>query len=275
MSRELINRITIKKDGIYVSTHSSNDDAPYHSVKVDFLTNKYNEEGQKGLNKEVIGMMFNYAELRGSHHSLQKYLYAYNSEYANNICKEYTDKINMYYEMLNEDDRKSIWSINPTPKAKEYNTYNDNLRNDMYSKIAKKCDEYDLINNLVSNNQDEKSFEYYENIIDTILEVSDDYNINFDSYCPFDSFGSDEESKNLGMYSLSEYYKEILQKNSIDVENITANEKSAGKYIVTIDNKYNFEINAWETLENVVDNIETMIDELKYKDKSKEEGIEL
>ena len=84
MSRELINRITKKKDGIYISTHSSNDDVPYHSVKVDFLTDVYNEEGQKGLDREIISMLFNFAELRGTHHSLQRYLYAYNSKYTEN-----------------------------------------------------------------------------------------------------------------------------------------------------------------------------------------------
>ena len=31
MSTELINRITVKKDGVYVSSHSSNDTSPYHS----------------------------------------------------------------------------------------------------------------------------------------------------------------------------------------------------------------------------------------------------
>ena len=28
MSTELINRITVKKDGVYISSHSSNDEAP-------------------------------------------------------------------------------------------------------------------------------------------------------------------------------------------------------------------------------------------------------
>lgn len=31
MSTELINRITVKKDGVYLSSHSSNDTAPFHS----------------------------------------------------------------------------------------------------------------------------------------------------------------------------------------------------------------------------------------------------
>lgn len=31
MSYELINRITVKKDGVYISSHSNNDTAPFHS----------------------------------------------------------------------------------------------------------------------------------------------------------------------------------------------------------------------------------------------------
>ena len=36
----------------------------------------YNAEGQKGLDREVIRMLYEYAELRGSHKSLDRYRYA-------------------------------------------------------------------------------------------------------------------------------------------------------------------------------------------------------
>ena len=58
MSSELINRISIKKDGVYVSTHSRNDTSPYTSVKIEFLTKAYREKGQRGLDKEVVDMCF-------------------------------------------------------------------------------------------------------------------------------------------------------------------------------------------------------------------------
>lgn len=266
MSRELINRIKKQKDGIYVSTHSSNDSTPYHWVKIDFLTDIYNKEGQKGLDKEIINMMFNYVELRGTHKSLQRYLYAYNSKYTDKLYKKYTDKMNYYYDMLDDEDKKSLWSSNKTEKAQEYYSHRKQLESDMYSEIAKKCDEFDLINTKIAENQEEKSFDYYENIISKILDVSDDYNIYFDSYCPFELFGSDDDVHNLCMYSFSEYYKEILQKNNIDIESIITKEKSDGKYIITIDNNHDFEVNAWETLDNVVDNVESMISELKEKE---------
>lgn len=266
MSRELINRITRKKDGIYISTHSSNDDAPYHSVKIDFLTDVYNKEGQKGLDREIISMLFNFAELRGSHHSLQRYLYASNSKYTENVYKEYTDKMNYYYEKLDEADKKSLWSCNKTENAENYCLHKNTLEKEMYNKIAKKCDEFDLINSIMSDNQNNESFSYYENIINKILDISDEYHIDFDNHCPFDSFGSDDESKDFGMYSFSEFYKEILEKNDIEIKDISTRGKSDGKYIVTIDNNYEFEINAWEKLDNVFNNVESMINVIKEKD---------
>ena len=67
MSTELINRITIKKDGVYLSSHSSNDTSPFHSWRCGGLSDIYVAEGQKGLDREVIRMLYEYAELRGSH----------------------------------------------------------------------------------------------------------------------------------------------------------------------------------------------------------------
>ena len=263
MSRELINRITRKKDGIYISTHSSNDDAPYHSVKINSLTNIYNKEGPKGLDREIINMLYNYAELRGSHHSLDRYLYACNSEYARNVYKKYTDKINNYYETLDEIDKKSLWSGNKTDKAKEYDQYYIKNRNEMYSEIAKKCYEYDLINNIILKKNEGKSFCYYENIIDKILDVSDKYNVDFDDFCPFADFGSDDELDSFATYSFSEFYKEILEKDNIFVEDISTKEKSNGKYIITINNNHIFETNTWEKLYDVFNIVESMINVIK------------
>ena len=41
MSTELINRITVKKDGVYVSSHSSNDTSPYHSLILSRLVDTF------------------------------------------------------------------------------------------------------------------------------------------------------------------------------------------------------------------------------------------
>lgn len=58
MSTELINRITVKKDGVYISSHSSNDTAPFHSWRCKGLSEIYAAEGQKGLDREIVCMLY-------------------------------------------------------------------------------------------------------------------------------------------------------------------------------------------------------------------------
>ena len=58
MSTELINRITVKKDGVYLSSHSSNDTAPFHSWRCKSLSEIYAAEGQAGLDREIVCMSY-------------------------------------------------------------------------------------------------------------------------------------------------------------------------------------------------------------------------
>lgn len=142
MSTELINRITIKKDGVYLSSHSSNDTAPFHSWRCKGLSDIYAAEGQKGLDREIICMLYEYCQLRGSHKSLDRYRYAIGSLQAREIHEKYRDMIDERYESLGEADKKSVWH-KPTEKAKEYRAYEREMRNKMYSEIAERCGEYD------------------------------------------------------------------------------------------------------------------------------------
>ena len=142
MSTELINRITVKKDGVYLSSHSSNDTSPYHSWRCKSLSEIYNAEGQKGLDREVIRMLYEYAELRGTHKSLARYRYAKDAPVAHAIYQKYMDKIDDRYEQMDEADQNSVW-YKPTEKAREYRTYERDMREKLYSEIAERCGEYD------------------------------------------------------------------------------------------------------------------------------------
>ena len=142
MSTELINRITVKKDGVYVSSHSSNDTSPYHSWRCRGLSEIYDAEGQKGLDREVIRMLYEYAELRGTHKSLARYRYAKDAPAAHAIYKKYMDKIDDRYGQMDEADQNSVW-YKPTEKAREYRAYEREMRDKMYSEIAERCGEYD------------------------------------------------------------------------------------------------------------------------------------
>lgn len=142
MSTELINRITVKKDGVYVSSHSSNDTSPFHSWRCKGLSEIYDAEGQKGLDREVVRMLYEYAQLRGSHKSLERYRYAVDSPAARAIYQKFIDKINARYDQMDKADQDSVW-YKPTEKAKEYRAYEREMRDKMYSEIAERCGEYD------------------------------------------------------------------------------------------------------------------------------------
>lgn len=142
MSTELINRITVKKDGVYLSSHSSNDTAPFHSWRCKGLSEVYAAEGQKGLDREIIRMLYEYAELRGTHKSLERYRYAKDAPEARAIYKRYTDQIDDRYEQLDKADKDSVWR-KPTEKAKEYRAFERDTQEKMYLEIATRCEEYD------------------------------------------------------------------------------------------------------------------------------------
>lgn len=142
MSTELINRITVKKDGVYISSHSSNDTAPFHSWRCKGLSEIYAAEGQKGLDREIVCMLYEYAQLRGSHKSLDRYRYAIDSLQAQKIYKKYSDMIDERYESLDEADKKTVW-YKLTEKAKEYRAYESEMRKKMHCEIAERCEEYD------------------------------------------------------------------------------------------------------------------------------------
>lgn len=142
MSTELIKSITVKKDGVYLSSHSSNDTAPFHSWYCKSLSEIYAAEGQKGLDREIIRMLYEYAELRERHKSLERYRYAVNSPEAHAIYQRYIDQINDRYESLEKADKDSVW-YKPTEKAKEYRAFERDMREKMYSELAGRCEEYD------------------------------------------------------------------------------------------------------------------------------------
>jgi hypothetical protein len=159
MSTELINRITIKKDGVYLSSHSSNDTSPFHSWKCNGLTEIYNKGGQKALDAEIVKMLYEYCRLKGNHKSVLKYQEVLNNPESRKIYRKYIDLIDDKYETLTEQDKKSQWNRESTKAFAEYVEYKNNMENLMYSEIAeliqeieepekKQCDAFDLLNNL-------------------------------------------------------------------------------------------------------------------------------
>lgn len=146
MSSELINRISIKKDGVYVSTHSRNDSSPYTSVKIEFLTKAYKEKGLRGLDKEVIDMCFYNCELRGNHKSILPYKEAIGQviydEAFSKIRNEYSklddkafdiaNRFGEYKNLTKEESEKMYKELEPELKRLR------NARNEYVANIVEK-----------------------------------------------------------------------------------------------------------------------------------------
>lgn len=125
MSTELINRISIKKDGVYASTHSNNDTSPYHSVKIDIFTEAYLKGGQVELDKKIIDMYFYNCDFRGNHKSIIPYTRAI--ERAVND-KEFLEK-RANYDELND---KAFYIAN---RFREYKDLSKEEANKLYEDI--------------------------------------------------------------------------------------------------------------------------------------------
>lgn len=109
----------------------------------------------------------------------------------------------------------------------------------------------------------EDTINFYEEKVQPILEVSDDYGIDFNRMVPFDEFGSDEESDY--MSSFSKYYQELFKKFNISIDNISTEEISDGKYNLVVDDT-ELTIKAGDKIESVIDNVDTMLEISKKKD---------
>lgn len=69
MSATLIDRIEIRKDGVYLSTHSTDDVGSYKTWQSEELSEAYKRDGQKGLDREMFRIFYEYAELGDFHKS--------------------------------------------------------------------------------------------------------------------------------------------------------------------------------------------------------------
>ena len=90
------------------------------------------------------------------------------------------------------------------------------------------------------------------------FDDNSDFNLDFDT----DIFGSDDDSYT--NISFTEYYKEILKKNNIEMDSICTNSWSDGKYNLIV-NGNEFRLTAWDNLNAVIDNVDAIVETLKEK----------
>lgn len=105
MSVEYINRISYKKDGVYISTKSCNDDMPYHVVKLDRLSEIYLKEGKQKADLEFAQMFMDYCEPRGSHKSVLKFKALFADTKMTEKSMDFYDKRSEIYEDFKKNNK--------------------------------------------------------------------------------------------------------------------------------------------------------------------------
>lgn len=138
----------------------------------------------------------------------------------------------------------------------------NNIADDGVSKGCKKIninvDGDDIISCELENKKETNdAIKYYQANVLPVLIVANDYGVDFLKRTPFEHFDSDEETDY--MTSFSKFYNDILHHKLQSVETV---EKSDGKYEMKINNQLVIDIRAWDNLKNVVDNVETIKDQL-------------
>ena len=103
-----------------------------------------------------------------------------------------------------------------------------------------------------------------------ILEISKEYDVNFDTKIPFEYF--DADSGNYNMSSFTEYYSDIFKRLKIHFDSMFTKEVSDGKYELILDNNI-LDLSAWDSLESVIDNVNSALEFYKNNDKGMEERM--
>ena len=105
MSTEYIRAVSIRRGQVYLTSKSSNDDVPYHAWHCESLSKVYGEEGQPGLDREILRMLCEYAVLKGQDPSIKRYRHALAAPEKKQICQEADAALQAAYELLQPEDQ--------------------------------------------------------------------------------------------------------------------------------------------------------------------------
>ena len=129
MGAELIDRIEIKKDGVYLSTHLPEDAGSRRTWRCRELTEAYQTEGQKGFDRGMFLILHEFAGLGAYHKSTARYHYVSSLPEAKALRRECFSQIDAF-----EHSGKS---------PSEFRVYDREMRDKLYRQLAEKCGEYD------------------------------------------------------------------------------------------------------------------------------------
>ena len=136
MATEWIKGVFVRADGVYLHSKSNNDDCPYRIWRCDSLSDIYRQEGQPGLDREMVRMFCEYAEIRGSHPSVERYRYSLMAR--GHFSVGFVEKLNAEYAKLTPEDIATLRfpEARQTEKAKEYRAFERVEENKYYTTLA-------------------------------------------------------------------------------------------------------------------------------------------
>ncbi|MCL2301550.1 MAG: hypothetical protein FWC27_15525, partial [Firmicutes bacterium] len=105
MNALYIRQITLCSDEVYICSRSSNEEQ-FRQWKNDTLTEAYQNEGQRGLDRELVRMFCEYAVMVGCHSSLTRYRPCVRQGKA--LQEQMTEAIRQEYVKLTPQDIASI-----------------------------------------------------------------------------------------------------------------------------------------------------------------------
>ena len=117
-------------------------DEKEHYYESDFLSEVYSKEGQKGLDREIIRLLYSKAQLHGKDKSLSRYYYALTKARETDICNQYLDMINGHYYKLSEYDKTVLNNGESNPNIFSYKRTVQKLKDELYTSVAEYCSEY-------------------------------------------------------------------------------------------------------------------------------------
>lgn len=140
MSTEYIRAVSIRRGQVYLTSKSSNDDVPYHAWHCGSLSKVYEEEGQPGLDREILRMLCEYAVLKGRHPSLERYRHALEAPEKEKIFQETAQALQAAYDLLQGEDQAHPLTAQ-SEAAHAYRLTARKLQDRQYTALARLCSE--------------------------------------------------------------------------------------------------------------------------------------
>jgi len=121
---------------VFLYSRSSNDGLPYREWKCDSLTEVYKSEGQRGLDREIVRMLCEYAEIKGNHASMARYRPCLSA--SKQLHTERTRALDAEYAKLTPEDIKTIWlpDEKKTDAARAYRQFAKSVDDAHYTRLA-------------------------------------------------------------------------------------------------------------------------------------------